>query len=328
MIEFQRLLLGDTIRNDAFVRALKAVIVPGKTIIADIGSGTGYLSFIAEKLGAKECHLYEVSDLLELSKTLAKQNSIKRCTFHHVHSTAVKNPPKCDVVVSEILGNYALEENIIETLNDARRFLKPGGIMMPESLRQFVAPVTSSRLYDELNVWDLVGNDLKFDAAKDICMNNMYVKEITPQDVLPSTAVYPEPSRGAGGGAGGGGGRAQLWDTADFRKKNSSIRHKTLEWTVNKDITLYGFALWWESTLTEGITLTTSPFEPQTHWKQIYLPTVDPIPVKKGHTIRLILKSDSRYIVKINLEWATTITDQTGKTIKTIQQDMRKGFIA
>src|SRR3989338_510517 len=112
MIEFQRLLLGDAIRNGAFHRALKAAIVPGKTTVADIGSGTGYLSFLAEKLGAKECFLYEVSDLLDLSKALAKQNGIKRCHFFKTHSTEVKNPPKVDLIVSETLGNYALEENI------------------------------------------------------------------------------------------------------------------------------------------------------------------------------------------------------------------------
>ncbi len=53
MIEFHRLLLGDKARNDAFTKALTQVIKPGKSIVADIGSGTGYLSFIASKLGAK-----------------------------------------------------------------------------------------------------------------------------------------------------------------------------------------------------------------------------------------------------------------------------------
>ncbi|NOS68190.1 MAG: hypothetical protein HOO67_07600, partial [Candidatus Peribacteraceae bacterium] len=74
MIEFQRLLLGDAIRNDAFIRALKAVIVPGKTTVSDIGSGTGYLSFMAEQMGAKECFLYEMSAFLPISETLGHDN--------------------------------------------------------------------------------------------------------------------------------------------------------------------------------------------------------------------------------------------------------------
>src|SRR3989338_3698721 len=120
MLELHRLLLGDKPRNDAFVKTLKAVITSGKTTIADIGSGTGFLSFVAEKLGAKECFLYELSpEMIALSKALASKNGIKHCTFSAGHSTEVKNPPQADVVVSETLGNWAYEENIIETMNDA-----------------------------------------------------------------------------------------------------------------------------------------------------------------------------------------------------------------
>ncbi len=306
MIEFQRLLLGDAIRNDAFYRALKAAIVPGKTTVADIGSGTGYLSFLAEKLGAKECFLYEVSDLLDLSKTLAKENGIKRCHFFKTHSTEVKTPPKVDVVVSETLGNYSLEENILETMNDARRFLKPGGLMIPESLTQFVAPVTSSRLYDELNVWDRLGQNLDFAIAKEICMNNMYVKEIRPDDL----------------------GEEKEWDHVDFRKKNGSVREKIITWPMKKDCTVYGFALWWEATLFQTITLSTSPDDPPTHWKQIYLPLEGPLPVKSGQMIKLIVKSDTRYEVKINLQWETEVVDGRGKSVKKVRQDMRRGYLS
>lgn len=306
MIEFQRLLLGDAIRNDAFVKALKKVIVPGKTVIADIGSGTGYLSFVAEKLGAKECHLYEVSkDLLELSKKIGKANGMKRCHYVHAHSTQVKNPPECDVVISETLGNYALEENIIETMNDAKRFLKKGGVMIPQDLKQYVAPVTSSRLWKELDIWD-VGQTLNFSAAKEICMNNMYVKDVRADDVLNET---------------------HCWDTVNFEKKNQSVREKSDEWTAKSDMTLYGFALWWESTLIKDVMLTTSPFKPVTHWKQIYLPLLNPIPVRKDQVVRLRLHSDSRYEVKINLAWETTVTNEAGKQLKHVKQDMRNGFL-
>ncbi len=322
MIEFQRLLLGDQVRNDAFARALKAVIIPGKTTMADIGSGTGYLSFLAEKLGAKECFLYEVSNLLDLSKTIAKENGMEHCRFFKTHSTVVKHPPQVDVIVSETLGNWPYEENIIETMNDAQRFLKPGGIIIPQCLRSFVAPVTSSRLYDELNVWDRVGSTLDFSAAKEICMNNMYVKDMRKDDLLPSPIAMGEGRGGEGRKEG------QLWDVIDFQMENSSIREGTLEWRMDSPVTLYGFAVWWEATLVNDIMLSTNPHEPSTHWKQIYLPLLDLLPVKKGQTVRLSLKSDSHYDVKINVEWETTIVDQRGKAIQKLKQDMRKGSLS
>lgn len=312
MIEFQRLLLGDTIRNDAFVRALKKVIVPGKTTVSDIGSGTGYLSFMAEQMGAKECFLYEMSALLPISKDIGRKNGIKRCRYFGSHSTQMAKPTQTDVVVSETLGNFALEENIIETLNDARRFLKPpkggpsgpGGTMIPCGLTQFIAPVIASRLYDELNVWDRLGK-LDFTLTKEMCMNNMYVKEVSPKDLL---------------------GKGSVWDTVDFTKQNKSIREKTIEWKTENNMMLYGFAVWWDSTLVPGVTLTTSPFAPLTHWKQIYFPVIDPLPVKKDQRIRLRLHSDTRYEVKINVVWETEVLDGK-KVVMKMSQDMRRGFI-
>src|SRR3989338_3569611 len=154
MVELQQKLLADRVRNDALYAALKKVIKKGQTTVADIGSGTGFLSFLALQLGARECYLYEAEqEMLELSRQLAQANKIKNCHFIEAHSTDVENPVKVDVVVSETLGNYALEENIIESLNDAKRFLKPGGVMLPRTVTQYVAPVVSPRITQEIDVW-------------------------------------------------------------------------------------------------------------------------------------------------------------------------------
>ena len=48
-IELHRKLLGDTVRNDALGAALARVLKPGMSV-ADIGAGTGFLSFLARRL--------------------------------------------------------------------------------------------------------------------------------------------------------------------------------------------------------------------------------------------------------------------------------------
>ena len=70
-IELHRKLLGDAGRNQAFHAALKQHITPGVTTVADLGAGTGFLSFLARRLGAKHCHLIEYSEALALAQTLA-----------------------------------------------------------------------------------------------------------------------------------------------------------------------------------------------------------------------------------------------------------------
>lgn len=294
MIELQMKLLGDSVRNEAFERALKKVIIKGKTEIADIGSGTGFLSFLAEKLGAKTCYLYESdADIFELSKKLAKRNGITHCKFYNMHSTDVKNPPKVDVVISETLGNYALEENILETLQDAKRFLKPlkpGGMMIPSAVKQYIAPVTSKTIYTGIDVWSRIGFGLNFeDAAKD-ALANMYVQKFTGTDLLQQKDAIKK------------------WDEIHFSQKNSSIRTATIDWKIDKKRDIYGFALWWNAQLVPGINLSTSPFEKSTHWDQIFLPLATPMTAEGGKTLKVSLKSDSRFSVGINVSWQCSVS--------------------
>jgi len=306
MIEYQRIILADKLRNESFRSALKKVIRPGKTVVADLGSGTGFLAFLARMLGAKECHLYDASELLELSRAIAQGSGITGCTFHQTHSTLVERPAKADVVVSETLGNFALEEGIIETLNDARRFLKPSGTVIPASLTQWVAPVISPRLWKEITSWDRVGAGIDFSLAREISCNNIYVRSIRP-------AEMPK-------------GSAQKWDTLDFRKQNDPLRSATLNWKgIGK--TVYGFALWWEVSLVPGITLSTASSAPRTHWEQIYMPVLEPIRLKKGESLELRLSVDSRQEVRINVAWDIRAIASDGSVREHQRLDMQRGRI-
>ncbi len=306
MIELHRKLLGDKVRNDAFAKALKKVIMPGKSVVADIGAGTGFLSFLARKYGAKECHLYEYSDVLQLAAAVAQQNGIDGLEFFKGHSTDFKNVRKADIVVCETLGNYALEENILETMNDARRFLKPGGAMIPAAVDQFVCPVVSPRLQKAVDVLD-VGYGIDMGPAREVTLNNMYVQVIKPADLLK--------------------GGAKRWDSIDFAKHNDSVRSASVSWKVTQPKTVYGFALWWDALLAPGVRLSTAPDKPMTHWQQMYLPLLAPMRCAKGDALTLTLESDTRYEVRINLAWHAWRTNKAGTMLDEQQLDMRSGHI-
>lgn len=287
MLELQRKLLGDRVRNAAFHAALKRSIVPGKSVMLDIGSGTGFLSFLAERLGAKECWLVESGDVAALGESIAAANDMKSCRFVHAHSSNVPLP-KADIVVSETLGNYALEEGIIGTMNDARTYLKKGGVVIPASMLQFVCPVTSPRVQKEIDVWD-VGYGLNMNAARTISLQNMYVKTLKKTDLLD------------------GGKAARTWDNIDFRDRNDDVREGSAAWIAQKKTMIHGFAVWWESILAPGVTLSTSPLAQATHWEQIYLPLLEPIRCTKGDTLRVTLRSDTRPETVVRLEWSVEV---------------------
>jgi len=303
-IELHRRLLGDTVRNDALGKALARVIKPGMTV-ADIGAGTGFLSFLARQLGAAHCHLYEYSGALALAKELAQRNGITGLTFVNAHSSEVKKPPKADVVVSETLGNFALEEGMLETLVDARRFLKPGGAMIPRGLTQFVAPVIRPRLQEEIDIFARV-RDLDVSPARETALNNMYVKSVSPAD-LPGQAAVRE------------------WDRIAFSpegKPPASQRKGSATWEELGGKTVYGFALWWEVELVAGVALSTSPFAPATHWEQVYLPLLEPIALAADQKLDLDLSSSTRGGVRV--VWEARVRAQ-GKPVASQRLDLARG---
>src|SRR3989344_6189309 len=103
MIEYQRLIMADSVRTEAFEKALKNVVKPGCTVL-DIGSGTGFLAFLAKQLGAGKCILIEREpEFLAMSKEIAKKNGITDCEFHCADSADVHDI-EADIVVSETLG--------------------------------------------------------------------------------------------------------------------------------------------------------------------------------------------------------------------------------
>lgn len=308
MLELHRKLLGDSVRNAAFVEALRKAIVPGKSVVVDVGAGTGFLSFVAQSLGAKECWLIESGEVLSLARALGERNGMERCHYVHKNSYDVTQELKADIVISETLGNHALEESIIEILRDAKRFLAPRGIMIPSHITQFVAPVVSRRLYDEINVWDRVGYGLDFSEAKRMSQSAMYVKTILPSDISP----LPSDTR--------------TLEKIDLRTNNDSVRTRSIEWTFDDHATVYGYALWWECELVPDITLSTSPESAPTHWEQIFLPVLDPIEVNEGERLMLQYECDTTLDVKINVAWHSTVWTTAGAPRAHISMDMRDGY--
>jgi hypothetical protein len=309
-IEYHRTLVADRVRNEAFHAALSAVIRKGQTTVADIGAGTGLLGLMASKLGAREVFLYETAEVAGVAARILKANRARNCHLIPCHSTEMQDPPPVDVVVSETLGNYPFEEDIIETMNDARkRFLKPGGVLIPGKLVQFVAPVVSDRIWRELSLWDGVGYGLDFDVAKAMSYNNIYVRDLKRGELLANGTT------------------AAKWDEIDFARENRSSRKGEASWGVDRATTVYGFATWWIAELVPGVSLSTAPDAPRTHWEQLYFPLSAPIKISAGETISISLRSRSSSQAGTHVSWTATHLDGKGRTKERQALDLDKGFL-
>jgi protein arginine N-methyltransferase 1 len=309
-IEYHRTLIADQARNDAFFRALEAIIQPGKTVVADIGAGTGLLGLMASKLGAKEVFLFETAEVAGVAAQVLKANKAKGCHLIPCHSTEFDDKLAVDVIVSETFGNYALEENIIATLADARRrFLKPGGTIIPARIEQYVAPVIAPRIDRELRAWQHVGHGLDLGPAQTLTLNNAYVRQLTPSELLDEGAS------------------AVAWDAIDLRRETRAKRKGEAEWRLSKPATIYGFATWWTAELAPRISLSTAPSAPRTHWEQLYFPVSKPIEAKSREWVGVELRSNSSEAGGTHLAWAAIHRNAQGGVLARQAHDLDKGYL-
>jgi protein arginine N-methyltransferase 1 len=306
-IEFHRRMLADRVRHEAFRAALAAAISPGESTVADIGAGTGVLAFFARQLGAREVWLYDSGPALELAAAVAEHNGIDGLNFVQARSLDVDDPPLVDVVVAEVLGNFAYEEDVLETLRDARRFLKPGGTLIPHGITQWAAPVVSDRFDRDLRSWRDVGFGLDWSIAERISRNNMYVFPVEPGDLLDVPA--------------------QSWDALQFAGEIDSRRAGTVHWRLASNTAVRGFALWWDCELAPGVVLSTSPFAPRTHWDQIYLPLLAPLAALAGDDVSLELSSETGGGESgIDVRW-TAVQRRAGREVSRQSLDLGAGFL-
>jgi protein arginine N-methyltransferase 1 len=214
------------------------------------------------------------------------------------------DPPKVDVVVSETLGNYALEEHVVETLADAKkRFLKPGGVLIPRRIEQFVAPVISDRVQAEFSAWDTTGFDLS--VAKAMSLNNIYVRTFSTKELF----------------------EAKSWDTIDLGTDGRSARKGEASWKLKAATTVYGFATWWNAELAPRIMLSTAPDARRTHWEQLYFPLLQPIAAKAGDTIVVNLRSRTSADAGTHVAWVATHRDAKGREAGRQSLNLDKGFL-
>jgi hypothetical protein len=72
--------------------------------------------------------------------------------------------------------------------------------------------------------------------------------------------------------------------------------------------TIFGFAIWWKAELCDGVYLSTSPFDPTTHWEQAFLPLVAPLTLMRNDELAIQIRSQSSGFPAV--QWSIFKNDQ------------------
>lgn len=262
-------MMSDELRIDAYARAISAHVKPGDVVI-DLGAGLGILSLFAARAGAEKVYAIEKSDAAQLALQIAKANDFEdRIEIVAENSKTFEIPERADVLVSETLGSFGIDENTLDFTWDVReRLLKPDAILIPRRLALWLAPSSNTQVRERADFWSKVGG-FDFSPAREEILSKMSVVTVEPSELLADPELYA---------------------AVDLRRHRRATIDQKLRFAITRQGTLQGVVGWFQAELADDIVIDTSPMAPTTHWKQASLPLPKPIDVIAGDYLELFLR--------------------------------------
>ena len=233
--------------------------------ILDVGSGM--LSFLACRAGARHVYAIESEAVIEMAKLVADKNGLHdRITFFNDVSFAVELPEHTDVIVTETMGTFGFEEGILGSLTDAcHRFLKPGGKLVPHSLELFLVPVEMPQFYEHvIDFWIHGCQGFDFSPIRELTINNFHPLK------LHNGTFLSEPMRVE---------HIVFAETSHAEIKTTASVYATRRGRC------HGLAGWFNAELMPGTYISNGPGDQGSHWGLAFFPIDKPVLVDLGNRI-------------------------------------------
>ncbi len=274
-----RVMLADHVRTDAYRAALEKLITP-ETVVLDVGAGSGILSCFAARAGARRVHAVEASPMAEIAERIAIANGYgDRIVVHRVWAEALSLPDPVDLIVSEWMGYFALAELMWESVLVARdKHLSTQGLIIPGTVHLDIATVSDGLIHRHhgLGMWS--------DRLYGLDFTPMYEHEL--RDLLQTS-----PGIGAASLSSNSGRVASL--DCEYGDGDSFWFDGTTTLKIEKTGTVHGLAGWFDAELAPGVTLTTAPHAPRTHWRQAFFP-LPPFEAEAGDELEVRMRAKPR----------------------------------
>ncbi|KAG5315280.1 ANM5 methyltransferase, partial [Pseudoatta argentina] len=239
-------------------------------VIMVVGAGRGPLvtaSLNAAKMAYREVKVYAVEknpNAIITLQALQRDMWKEKVTVISCDMREWNPPEKADIIVSELLGSFGDNELSPECLDNVLKFLRDDGINIPQSYTSYIAPMQSSKLYNEVRqLRDKDKHPLAhFETLYVVHLQNKY-DIANPKPLF--TFKHPN---------------------TDALDDNSRYEIKTFQ--VEQNCVLHGFSGYFTAVLYENITLS---IEPSTYssdmfsWFPIFFPLKEPVQLKAGDEI-------------------------------------------
>jgi protein arginine N-methyltransferase 1 len=285
-------MIADRVRMSAFSNALENVVT-ADSVVLDIGTGTGIFALIACRLGARRVFAIEPDPVIDVARETARANGFEgRIEFIQSISTAVTLPERASVLVCDIRGVLPFHRSIVPTIADARdRLLTSDASFIPCVDKVLAAPVAAPEFYAKrLERWDSAPYELDLGAARALAVNEWSRAELASDTLIAQPALLA---------------------TLDYRSIRDPNVTAEASWTAARSAAMHGFAVWFDSDLGAGISLSNAPGQPRTIYGQAFFPLAQAAAVAEGDGISLRFSASlvgGEYL----FAWETRVVDAGG----------------
>lgn len=275
-------MMNDSVRNDAYDRALGSALQGKKGTVLDIGTGSGLLALMAARHGASQVVTCETVPIIAKMATriIAQNGYADRIRVVKGYSTKLQIgadiPERFDVLVTEIFDDGLLGEEAFKAIKHAKEhLLKPGAQIIPGRVRVMAMGIESVEIYKNYRVGNSAGFDVR--AFNEFSLQGyvgIHLDKMAFRAITPPTPVF----------------------NFDFNNLPGA-ESLPLDFTVSSDGVLHAIAYWFELFLDENTMVSSGPGLPKlSSWKQAVQLAENPDPYKKGDRITLTANHDESAI--------------------------------
>lgn len=265
-------MLNDTQRNEVYESAIREAVDENKTVL-DVGTGSGLLSMLSARAGAKKIFACEiVGPIAEVARNVISANGYSdRIKVINKKSNelviGVDIPNKLDLLITETIDSALIGEGIIPIIRHARaHLLKENAEIIPRGARVIAALIESQEIYGLNHADTVCGLDLR-------AFNNLSTKGPYPVRLkIFNHRFLCEPFEIC---------------KFDFKLEKLTPRGYTISIPKPQSGICHAVAFWFDLYLDEKTTFTNSPFSATTHWKQAIQCFPLPIQIGAGHKLQL-----------------------------------------
>lgn len=274
-------MLNDAPRTDAFIRAIRQTVRP-EDVVLEIGTGSGVLAAAAAKAGARQVYAVEQTAIGDAAEQLFADNGVAdRVRLIRGASSAIELPEQADIVIGELFGHDALEENALESFLDARRrHLKPAARFLPRAIGILAAPV---RLAPELRARKRFASEslAQWQSSYDLDFSALAAwQSQSPDRLLANRAELAQIRPCA---------PPVRFPPIDLARLDTSMVEFHATVRIDSPGEIDGVMLWFELDLAEGVSLNANPTTSAKHhhWKTPVHLLAAPLSVALGDAVEI-----------------------------------------